>query len=127
MTTPTVLLTDDEDDIRAVASLSLSAIAGWNVLEARSGAEALELAQGNLPDLILLDVMMPGLDGIDTLARLRSDPRTEAIPVVFLTARVQRKEIDHYLQIGALGVIQKPFDPMTLSQKVRDLTKGQLQ
>jgi CheY-like chemotaxis protein len=115
----TVLLIDDEPDIREVAQLSLGAVAGWDVLTADNGAEGLEIAAERQPDAILLDVMMPGLDGPSTLARLREDPETAAVPVVFLTAKAREAEIDRLRGLGAAGVLTKPFDPMTLARELR--------
>jgi len=119
-----VLLVDDEDDIRRIGEISLVHVGGFEVSMASSGAEALELAVSERPDVILLDVMMPGLDGPSTLAALRADARTASIPVVFLTAKVQRQEVERYRSLGALGVIAKPFDPMALPEAVRALLRG---
>jgi len=113
-----VLLVDDEPDIRRVGELSLRGVAGWQVVLADSGAAAVTLARAEKPDVILLDVMMPDLDGPATLARLRADAETRHIPVVFLTAKTQRREVDHYRALGAVGVLAKPFDPMTLATDV---------
>ena len=119
--TRTLLLVDDDDDIREVAQLSLELGAGWNVIAARSGEEAVSLALDRAPDAILLDVMMPVLDGPATLARLRADARTRDIPVVFLTAKVRPAERDRLAGLGAAGVLPKPFDPVSLPQQVRDV------
>jgi len=116
-----ILLVDDDASLRRIAQLSLTRVGGFEVLEAGSGHDALTLAAGEHPAMILLDVMMPGLDGPTTLAALRANPDTAAIPVVFLTAKVQRAEIDRFLGLGVRGVIAKPFDPMTLSAEVRRL------
>jgi CheY-like chemotaxis protein len=116
-----VLLVDDESDVRAVATLSLGRVGGMLVIEASNGFDALTRAAEEQPDFILLDVMMPGMDGPTTLAALRSDPRTSAIPVVFLTAKAMASELDRLKQLGAAGVITKPFNPMTLSEEVRAL------
>ena len=116
-----ILLVDDEADIRRIGQFSLTAIGKLRVITAASGAEALEIAARELPDAILLDVMMPGLDGPDVLIRLRESEATRAIPVIFMTAKVQRSEVERYLQLGARGVINKPFDPMTLPRRVRDI------
>ena len=114
-----ILVVEDEPDIRAVAKLALEAIGHFTVKLCSSGAEALETAPGFAPDLILLDVMMPGMDGPTTLQRLRANPATAAIPVIFLTAKAQASEVSKYKSLGALDVIPKPFDPMTLAAQVR--------
>lgn len=120
----TVLLVDDEPDIRRIGQISLSAVGQWNVLTASSGAEAIELASSRAPDLILLDVMMPGLDGLSTLQRLRAAPETQSIPVIFMTAKAQKQELSRYLDTGAAGVIIKPFDPLTLPQQIQQCLAG---
>ena len=114
----TVLLIDDEPDIREVAHLSLGAVAGWEVLTAGGGAEGIELAASRQPDAILLDVMMPELDGPATLEALRERDDTRAIPVLFMTAKAQAGELSRYASLGVAGVIPKPFDPMTLHERV---------
>jgi two-component system OmpR family response regulator len=118
-----VMIVDDDEDILLVAALSASRIGNWQVVTAGTGMEALALAQRERPDLILLDAMMPVLDGPATIARLREDPATAAIPVIFLTARVQPQEIQSYLEIGALGVIRKPFDAMALPLEVERILR----
>ncbi|MFN8532985.1 MAG: response regulator [Dehalococcoidia bacterium] len=112
-----ILMIEDEPDIRQVAKLALEAVGGFLVDLAGSGPEGVAAAQRSRPDLILLDVMMPGMDGLETLAALRA--AGEEAPVVFMTAKVQRHEVERYRALGALDVISKPFDPMTLSAKVR--------
>ncbi len=114
-----VLMVDDEPDIRKIGLVSLRSVGKWTTISASSGEEALALAPREKPDLILLDVMMPGMTGPDVLARLRQSPETAAIPVIFMTAKVQRTEVDGYLALGAAGVISKPFDPMLLPQQIR--------
>lgn len=114
-----ILYVEDEDDIRTVATMALQAVGGFEVRACASGAEALEQAAGAGADLLLLDVMMPGMDGPSTLAALRDMPATAATPVVFMTAKVQATEIAQYHSLGALGVIAKPFDPMTLADQLR--------
>ena len=114
----TVLLIDDEPDIREVVELSLGSVAGWVVLTASSGADGVQLASAQQPDVILLDVMMPGLDGPATLEVLRGRDETRAIPVLFMTAKAQAGELTRYASLGVAGVIPKPFDPMTLSDRV---------
>jgi CheY-like chemotaxis protein len=113
-----VLIVDDEDDIRAVAQMSLEVVAGWTVVTAGSGGEAVGLAAAEQPDAILLDVMMPELDGPATLERLRADPATSGIPVVFLTAKVQAADHRRFATMPVAGVLAKPFDPMELPGQV---------
>ena len=120
----TVLLVDDEDDIRAVGQIALEDVGGWRTLLAGSGAEAVELAVRERPDVVLLDVMMPGTDGPSTLGLLRGNPVTASTPIIFLTAKVQKPEVQRLLELGAKGVLAKPFDPMTLADDVRKLLQG---
>jgi two-component system OmpR family response regulator len=124
MTLQRVLYVEDDADIRTIAVLALEAVGGLTVRACASGAEALEAAAAFTPDLLLLDVMMPGMDGPTTLARLREQPGTAGTPVVFMTAKVQASEIEHYKSLGALGVITKPFDPMGLATLVQDLWRN---
>lgn len=114
-----VLVVDDEHDIRTVARMALSTIAGWNAVLAESGTVALERVREQRFDVVLLDVMMPGMDGIETLSRLRK--LDAKVPVIMVTAKAQRHEIESYFEAGAAGVITKPFDPMTLADRIRDL------
>jgi CheY-like chemotaxis protein len=107
-----VLVVDEDPDLRRIVELTLRAVASWQVLLAESGEEGLVLAARERPDVILLDVMMPGMDGPTTLARLRAQPRTASVPVIFITAKAQKHETARYLDLGAAGVIQKPFDPL---------------
>jgi CheY-like chemotaxis protein len=110
-----VLLVDDDASIRRIGELSLSAIGKLEVILAVSGEDALLRARESLPDVILLDVTMPGLSGVETLDRLRHDARTRSIPVVFLTARTGSEDEKRYASLGVAGVLAKPFDPMTLA------------
>jgi two-component system OmpR family response regulator len=119
MTNIRLLHVDDEADIREVVEIALGLDAIFTVRNCGSGAEGLVVADDWLPDLILLDVMMPVMDGPATLARLRDNPKTAAIPVIFMTARAQTRELDRFRALGAVGVIAKPFDPMTLAESVR--------
>jgi CheY-like chemotaxis protein len=119
MTALRVLHVDDEPDIREVVEISLALDPDFVTRSCRSGEEALTVAADWPPDIIILDVMMPVMDGPATLARLRSDIDTAAIPVVFMTARAQSRELDQFRSLGAVGVIAKPFDPMTLAAAVR--------
>ncbi len=109
-----ILYVEDDPDIQEVARLALEAVGGFVVRVCGSGAEALQEAAGFGPDLILLDVMMPGMDGPTTLAMLRQLPAIAATPVVFMTAKVQPREVIEFQQLGALDVVFKPFDPMSL-------------
>jgi CheY-like chemotaxis protein len=113
-----LLVIDDEEDIREVASLTLELKEGWDVAAAGSGAEGLKLARNAIPDAILLDVMMPDMDGPTTLRLLRNLPETRSIPVIFLTAKVQAADRRRYLGMGVNGVIAKPFDPLTLGRTI---------
>ncbi len=120
-----VLIIDDDDDIRLIAGLSLSRVGGMDVVEAASGAEGVRRAQDERPDVILLDMMMPTMDGSETLAALRSQPATAMTPVIFLTAKAVGAEVERMSALGAAGVLIKPFDPRTLSADVRALiTRG---
>jgi len=114
-----VLHVDDEPDIREVVEISLGLDPNFSVRGCASGKDALAAAADWSPNLILLDVMMPGMDGPATLGHLRDNPRTAAIPVVFMTARAQPRELEQFVALGAEGVIPKPFDPMTLAASVR--------
>jgi CheY-like chemotaxis protein len=115
----TLLLIDDDDDIREIAQLSLELSAGWTVLTASSGVQGIDVAREKQPDAILLDVMMPVLDGPATLLKLREDERTRHIPVVFLTAKARPAERDRLAGLDVAGVLAKPFDPMTLADQLR--------
>jgi two-component system, OmpR family, response regulator len=127
MTAPTlqrILFVEDDPDIQVVAKLALEAVGGLSVLACGSGAEALSRLSDFGPDLVLLDVMMPGMDGPTMLETLRRLPDATAIPVVFITARVQSHEIAHYRELGAADVIAKPFDPMTLADTVQSIWRS---
>ena len=113
-----ILIVDDEPDIREVARVSLEAIGGHEVIDAASGAEALVAAERERPDAILLDVMMPGLDGPSTFARLQENWATRDIPVIMLTAKVQATDRARLAQLGVAAVLSKPFDPMSLADEV---------
>jgi CheY-like chemotaxis protein len=121
---PRVLVVDDEADIRRIASIALARLGGMDVLEAASADEALEVAAREHPDVILLDCMMPGKDGMDALHALQAEPSTAAIPVVFLTARSGMADETVLRQLGARGVVMKPFDPTTLAERVRAFLSG---
>jgi DNA-binding response OmpR family regulator len=114
----TILVIDDEDDLREVTVTSLALIAGWNVLGARSAEDGIAQARLVIPDAIILDVMMPGLDGAETLSRLRKFTETAKIPVIFLTSKPRGSDQTKLTELGAAGVLSKPFDPLTLSETV---------
>jgi two-component system OmpR family response regulator len=113
-----ILYVEDEPDIRAVAQMALEAVGGFVVIACASGSEALAAAPTAAADLLLLDVMMPGMDGPSTLKALRDMPATAGTPVIFMTAKVQASEIAQYRELGAIDVIHKPFDPMELSSQL---------
>ena len=113
-----ILIIDDEDDIREVAALSLESVAGWEVIKASSGAQGLARAEEYQPDAILLDVMMPGMDGPTTFLELRKNHATAGIPVLLLTAKVQGTDQRRFADLGVEAVLFKPFDPLTLSTQI---------
>jgi two-component system, OmpR family, response regulator len=119
-----VLCVDDDPDICEVVRATLCLVAGLDVHTAGSGEQAIDLAYEHRPDLILMDVMMPGLDGPATLKRIRNSALINEIPLVFLTAKVLPAEIAHFLQLGAIGVIRKPFDPIKLGDELLALWEG---
>jgi len=114
-----VLLVDDDDDIRKIGQLSLEAVGKFQTSSASSAAEGLALAKSTPHDVILMDMMMPGMDGLQALAEIRRMPELANTPVIFMTAKVQRNEVAGYIAKGAAGVIHKPFDPMTLPDEIR--------
>lgn len=116
-----ILHVEDDPSIRAVAKVALEAVGGFEVLSCSSGQEALDNVLNFAPDFILLDVMMPGMDGPQTLARLVEVVNINSVPVVFMTAKVQPPEVEYYLSLGARDVIIKPFDPMQLANQVRTI------
>ena len=118
---PTILYVDDDDDIREIVEMALELDPEMSLRMCSSGAQALGVVADWAPDLVLLDVMMPGMDGPETLSRLRAEGLDAAVPVVFITARSQDKEVERLKMLGAAGVIAKPFDPMNLGQQVKAL------
>ncbi len=119
LTLRTILLIEDDLDIQTVASMVLERIGGFSVTCCRSGTDGVRAASEAPPDLILLDVMMPEMDGPDTLRALRQIPSLAATPVIFMTAKAQPDEVAEYHRLGALDVIVKPFEPTTLCDIVR--------
>lgn len=118
-----VLLVDDDPSIMMIAETSLKQVGKWNVTTANSGAKALEIGVNCQPDVILLDVMMPGMDGPATFRRLRQYEHLSDTPVIFVTAKVHQNEVESYRALGAAGVITKPFDPLTLPSDIEKLVK----
>lgn len=117
-----VLYVEDEPDIRTVAEFAMED-QGFELVSCASGAEAIAQSANFQPDLIILDVMMPGLDGPGTLARLREFPNTAHAPVIFMTAKVQPAEVAGFKALGAIGVINKPFDAMSLGDEIHHLLR----
>lgn len=116
-----VLLVDDDPNIRKLAKMSLERVGKWEVAVAASGMEAIELLEQEQPDVVVLDVMMPGIDGRQTLEGLKA--KAAELPVILMTAKVQSEEINEYLSLGAVGIITKPFDPMLLPKEISKLVE----
>lgn len=116
-----ILVVDDDDGIREVIQICLEAIAGWQVIAAASGQEALTKAQEQQPDAILLDVMMPKMDGLNTFEKLQISDRTKDIPTIFLTAKVKMSEQKKLKVLGVAGVIVKPFEPYSLVTQIKNI------
>jgi len=113
-----ILLIDDEETIQEVVQVGIEIEAGWQVDIASSGIEGIDLAQNQQPDAILLDIMMPEMDGIATLSKLKANAKTKAIPVIFLTAKTQAIEKEQFHNLGVVDVITKPFNAMTLASQI---------
>jgi two-component system OmpR family response regulator len=122
-----VLIIDDDADIRFIAGMSLGRVGGMDVIEAACGADGVRKALDESPDVILLDMMMPTMDGSQTLAALRAQPATALTPVIFLTAKAVEAEVERMRALGAAGVLVKPFDPRTLPADVRALVKRSIE
>lgn len=121
-----ILLIDDEETIQEVVRVGIEIEAGWQVESASSGLAGIDLAQNLQPDVILLDVMMPDLDGIDTLSRLKNNAQTSNIPVIFLTAKAQAEEKNQFQSLGVVDVITKPFNSMTLASQIAEILGWEL-
>ena len=121
MTAKRILVVDDDDAIREVAQTSLELVGGHEVFTADCGLDGLARAREDRPDAILLDVMMPDLDGPATFERLQADPATRGIPVILLTAKLQASDRARFAELGVRAVLPKPFDPMTLSDEVGEI------
>lgn len=116
--TKRVLIVDDEPDVRAIIKMGLEMSAGWQILTASSGAEALTIAAAHQPDVILLDVMMPEMDGYATLQQLKANSTTRAIPVILTTAKVHASDQERFADLDVLAVFTKPFRPLNLAQEI---------
>ena len=116
-----LLYVDDDDDIREIVEMSLGLDGTMRVISSAGGEHALATMRASLPDLVVLDVMMPGMDGPAILRRMRADPDLKDIPVIFMTAKANPREVERFRELSAIGVIAKPFDPMALGSQVRAL------
>jgi len=116
-----ILYAEDEPDIQSIAQMSLEMMGGYTLKVCNNGQEAVDAAEAFAPDLILLDVMMPTMDGPTALKTMRQNPALQEVPVIFMTAKVQNQEIEDYKAMGAIDVIAKPFDPMTLPETIKKL------
>lgn len=121
MSVKQILVIDDEKNLCSVIQACLEHLGGWGVLIARNGNEGLLVAQTQLPDAILLDVMMPDMDGVTLFGLLQNNVATRMIPVIFLTAKVQAIDLSEFADLGVAGVIAKPFDPLKLAQQVAEI------
>lgn len=119
-----ILYVEDDPDIQTIARIALEDIGGLDVATCESGAQALERIRDFQPDVLLLDVMMPVMDGPTLLTHLRQTPNGAQAKAIFMTARIQQNEIQQYLDIGAIEVIAKPFDPMTLAERITTIVAG---
>ncbi|MEL7038759.1 MAG: response regulator [Cyanobacteria bacterium J06592_8] len=116
-----ILVIDDEDGVRDIIQITLETVAGWEVMTAASGQEGLELARTQQPDAILLDVMMPNLDGPATFQQLQADSETQHIPTILLTAKAKSSEQQQYANLGVNGIIVKPFEAQSLVKQIQGL------
>lgn len=118
MASKRILIIDDDADIREATQLCLEITGQWEVLKASSGQEGIAIAAAETPDAILLDIMMPGMDGLTTLQKLQENDKTWRIPIIILTAKTQPSEQRHFAQLNVASVIAKPYDPLTLSDQI---------
>ncbi len=116
-----ILVVDDDDDVRRLASMALSRVGGHEVTSVSSGAECISALRDGLPDVVVLDVMMPGMDGPTTLEAIRDDHATRDLPVVFLTAGVVDADVDRLRALSVAGILNKPFDPLQLSRQLGEI------
>ena len=113
-----ILIIDDDDDIRDVAQLALETVGGWRVFTASSGPEGLTQMQLMLPDAVLLDVMMPDMDGIEVFKRMQAEPKIQKVPVILMTAKTQATDQERFLSLGVTAIITKPFKAMLLAEQI---------
>jgi CheY-like chemotaxis protein len=113
-----ILIVDDEEDVQAITKLGLEMVTGWQVTTVNSGQEALNLAVNYQPDIILLDLMMPDMDGRTTLQKLKNNPLTQSIPIILLTAKVQQSDQDAFDDLDVIAVFAKPFRPLQLATQI---------
>jgi CheY-like chemotaxis protein len=123
MTVKKILVVDNEEYIQEVAKMCLELVAGWQVVTAGSGREGIQKAELEQPDAILLDVMMPDMDGVTTFQKLQANPLTQPIPVLLLTAKIQASDRQRYAELGVKDAIAKPFDPLTLASQIASILK----
>lgn len=126
MTAKCILVIDNEPYIQEVVQIALETIGNWQVVTASSGAEGIMKAEKEQPDVILLDVMMPDMDGATTFQKLQANPRTQTIPVLLLTAKVQTVDQNRYQALGVQATIPKPFDPLQLPKQIADILGWQI-
>lgn len=126
MSSKRILVVDNEPSIQEVAQICLETVAGWQTIVASSGLEGLAIAERELPDAILLDVMMPEMDGLDTFSKLQANPATRSIPVILLTAKVQTADRQNYIELGIRATIAKPFSPLDLAQQIATILGWQI-
>ncbi|MCC7527861.1 MAG: response regulator [Candidatus Melainabacteria bacterium] len=117
-----ILIIDDEEDNRQIANLALTMIGGWTVIEADGGEAGLRLAEAEKPDVILLDFVMPAMNGLDTLNALRRNPSTVKIPVIFVSTKSLKEREKELMDAGAQGILQKPFNPTQLPEMIKSIT-----
>ncbi|WP_137227212.1 response regulator [Shewanella sp. MEBiC00475] len=121
-----ILHVEDDESIRVIVEMALVDISGFTLVACEGGNEAISQIEHFTPDLILLDAMMPGMDGLQTLIEIRKKPHCQHIPVVFMTARIQQSEKKEYLDAGAIAIIEKPFDAMSLGDKLESIYQAYL-
>ncbi len=126
MSSKRILVVDNEPSIQEVAQICLETVAGWDVILASSGLEGIATAEREQPDAILLDVMMPDLDGLATFGKLQANVATRSIPVILLTAKVQTSDFQHYTELGIRSAIAKPFSPLELAQQIATILDWKL-